>query len=93
VPPHTAAVVTLRTLHLGSQIKQQELAALQHVRKNPVKMAAIRKEVEDLQAAKRAKKEAKKEKKREKKEAKRAKKDAERLPGTRAVPLGFQFSR
>eukprot|EP00241_Pyramimonas_parkeae_P002346 CAMPEP_0114235618 /NCGR_PEP_ID=MMETSP0058-20121206/6351_1 /TAXON_ID=36894 /ORGANISM="Pyramimonas parkeae, CCMP726" /LENGTH=528 /DNA_ID=CAMNT_0001347401 /DNA_START=110 /DNA_END=1698 /DNA_ORIENTATION=+ len=58
-------------------MKQQEMQALAHVKKNPVKMAQIRREVEELKAKKKAKKEAKKEKKRAKKELKKAKKSAE----------------
>jgi len=41
-------------------MKQQEMQALAHVKKNPVKMAQIRREVEELKAKKKAKKEAKK---------------------------------
>ena len=63
------------------------------MRKNPVRMAAIRKEVEGLQAAKKAKKEAKKEKKRDKKDAKKAKKEAERHPGARLRSAEMDRSR
>eukprot|EP00240_Pyramimonas_obovata_P004754 CAMPEP_0118957582 /NCGR_PEP_ID=MMETSP1169-20130426/62180_1 /TAXON_ID=36882 /ORGANISM="Pyramimonas obovata, Strain CCMP722" /LENGTH=424 /DNA_ID=CAMNT_0006905671 /DNA_START=995 /DNA_END=2267 /DNA_ORIENTATION=+ len=59
-------------------IKQMEMERLKHVKNNPVKMAQIKKEVEELRAKKKAKKEAKKEAKKAKKEAKKAKKEGKK---------------
>eukprot|EP00854_Cymbomonas_tetramitiformis_P028059 gene28059-34710_t len=62
-------------------IKQQELAQLKHVKNNPVKMAAIKQEVDAMKAKKKAEKAAhkaeKKEKKKEKKLLKEARRDGE----------------
>jgi len=55
-------------------MKQQELAAMKHVKNNPVRMAAIKAEVAKIRAERSAKKEASKAAKKEKKAMKKAKK-------------------